>query len=192
MNSSLWPLDTSSDGFWIVSTAPLVHDKVCFVLPHGYFWYMSITLDVFRLIQIWECALNWFIVEPIHKCLLNTSHLHGSGATYPKHVFSFCWSLCAKDPQLILKFAWHSSTTYPKHLLLKFLVGHVLVGVNPCGRCVAVALLPQIAKLPKKSQKNGFKICEVIWVCILPFFWMRVAFCHLEMFWVKVRSKNQP
>jgi hypothetical protein len=42
------------------------------------------------------------------------------------------------------------------------LIGHLLVGVNPCGKCAIAAPLPQIAKLPKKSQKNGFKICELI------------------------------
>jgi hypothetical protein len=42
---------------------------------------------------------------------------------------------------------------------------HVLVGINPYGRCVrtvVVAPLPQIHKLPKTSQDNGFKICELI------------------------------
>ena len=48
--------------------------------------------------------------------------------------------------------------TYPKHPPVEFLVGHVLVGVTPCGRCAIVALLPQITKLPKKSQNNCFKI----------------------------------
>ena len=47
---------------------------------------------------------------------------------------------------------------------LKFLLGHVLVGVNPCGRCTVVAPLPQIAQLPQKSQNNGFKICELVGV----------------------------
>ena len=47
-------------------------------------------------------------------------------------------------------------------IVLEFLAGHVLVSVNPCGRCVVVAPLPQIAKLPKKSQNNDFKICELI------------------------------
>jgi hypothetical protein len=28
---------------------------------------------------------------------------------------------------------------------LFILVGHVLVGVNPCGRCIVVAVLPQVA-----------------------------------------------
>lgn len=57
----------------------------------------------------------------------------------------------------------------PKHLPLKFLVGHVLVGVNQCGRCTIVASLPRLAKLPKKPQKNGLKFCE-IFLGIAPFF----------------------
>ena len=46
-------------------------------------------------------------------------------------------------------------------MLLEFAVGHVFVGVNPCGRCAIVALVLQIAKLPKKSQINGFKIMNL-------------------------------
>jgi hypothetical protein len=33
----------------------------------------------------------------------------------------------------------------------------VLVGVNSCGRCAIMALLPQIAKHPVKSQKKWFQ-----------------------------------
>ena len=46
----------------------------------------------------------------------------------------------------------HDTHTHhcPKHLLLKFLVGHVLVGVNTCGRVAITTPLPQIASLPKQ------------------------------------------
>ena len=37
------------------------------------------------------------------------------------------------------------------------------------------------AKLPKKSQDNSFKICELIKVSILPLFRTRITFCDLEM-----------
>lgn len=37
---------------------------------------------------------------------------------------------------------------------------HILVGVNPYGRCTIVSPLPKIAKLPKKSQNNDSKICD--------------------------------
>ena len=47
----------------------------------------SVELAIFGLIQIWECALSWFTVEPVHKCQPDICHLHGLGATYPKHVF---------------------------------------------------------------------------------------------------------
>ena len=56
---------------------------------------------------------------------------------------------------------------YYKHLSSEFLIGYVSVGVNPCERCIVVAPPPQIARLPNKSQNNGFKICELIWVGIL-------------------------
>ena len=115
----------------------------------------SAKLVIFGLIQIWECALNWFTMELVHKPKLDICHLCGLGALYPKHVFG--WSLHANDSQLIWKFAWHSNVANSKHLLLNNLVGHVLVGVNPCGRCAVVALLPQIAKIPKKSKYDSFK-----------------------------------
>ena len=108
---------------------------------------------------------------------LHVCHLHGLGASYPKHAI-FCWSLCANNSRLISKCAWHSNTIYPKHLLLHFLVGHELVGVNPLGRCAVVVPLPHIAKLPKKSQNNGFKICELIWVLLI---WRRVTSCHFKI-----------
>ena len=39
-------------------------------------------------------------------------------------------------------------------LILKLsIVGHVLVGVNPCGRCTIVALLSKFTNLPKKIVK---------------------------------------
>jgi hypothetical protein len=34
------------------------------------------------------------------------------------------------------------NATYPKHVLFEISIGHVLLGVNPCGRCIVVALLP--------------------------------------------------
>jgi hypothetical protein len=47
--------------------------------------------------------------------------------------------------------------THMQHILnimpLTYLVGHVLVGVDPHGRCIVVAPMPQTAKNPKKPQK---------------------------------------
>ena len=115
-------------------------------------WHMdnfdSTRLAIFEWIQIWECALNWFITEPIRKCFLDICHLRVLGATYPKHVILLIpcvqmiptWSENLHDTY---------NTTYPNHLPLEFLVEHVLVSVNPCGRCACVTPLPQIAKLPK-------------------------------------------
>ena len=70
------------------------------------------------------------------------------------------------------------------------LVGHVLVSVNPCPRCVVVALVPQIAKLSTNSQKIGSKICKLIWVGVYPLFRTGATFCHLEMICIQVRSTN--
>ena len=55
---------------------------------------------------------------------------------------------------MTLKFA------YPKHILLNFLVEHVLMCVNPCGGCVFVAQFLKLQRFPKKSQNDSFKICH--------------------------------
>ena len=60
--------------------------------------------------QIWECALNMFTMEPIHKNLtFVTSAIQGH------HILNtfFCWSPYTNDSQLMCNFAWHSNTTYP-------------------------------------------------------------------------------
>ena len=41
----------------------------------------------------------------------------------------------------------------PKHLPLEVLVRHVLMSVNSCGRSVVMAMLVQIAKLPKNHKE---------------------------------------
>jgi hypothetical protein len=48
----------------------------------------STYLIIFGIIQICECALNWFVVERVHEPKLDISHLRSLGATYPKHVFN--------------------------------------------------------------------------------------------------------
>ena len=48
---------------------------------------------------------------------------------------------------MTLKFA------YPKHILLNFLVEHVLMCVNPCGGCVFVAQFLKLQRFPKKITK---------------------------------------
>ena len=50
----------------------------------------SIKLGIFGLIQIRECALNWFRVEQLHKYLFDICHLYNLGASYPKHVIPMC------------------------------------------------------------------------------------------------------
>jgi hypothetical protein len=84
-SSSFDPFHTSSDGFLVVLTTSLVHVHVCYVLSRDSF--DSTYLAKFGLIQIWECALNWFTMELIHKLKLDIYHLHSLGATYPKNVF---------------------------------------------------------------------------------------------------------
>jgi hypothetical protein len=142
----------------------------------------------FWLIQIWECALNRFTVELVHECMLDVCHLQDLGAMYAEHFF-YC-SLCANDSQLIWKLAWHSNTTYPKHLSLESLVGHVLVGLSPCGRCIIVHRCLKLQSFPKIHKIIVFKICELIWVGMLSLFWMRATFCHLKMIGVDVWSKT--
>ena len=62
----------------------------------------STNIVSFGLIQLWKCVPNWFIVQPIHKCLLDICHLYILGAAYPKRDFIlFGQSLCVNDSQLI-------------------------------------------------------------------------------------------
>ena len=89
--------DIGLDGFVIISIDLLVHVQVYCVCHMGIF--DSTELAIFGLIQIWEYALNWFIVESVHEPKLDICYLCGLGATYPKHVFG--WSLCANDSKLI-------------------------------------------------------------------------------------------
>ena len=98
------PFDNSSDGLWIVSTTVLLLFMFMFMFVVScHVDHFDLTkLAIFRLLQIWQCALNWFIMELVHKPKFDTCHLHGLGATYPKH--GFFLSLCAKDFQLTQKF----------------------------------------------------------------------------------------
>ena len=69
-------------------------------------------LAIFGLIQIWECALNWFIMEPVHEPKLDICHVHDLGATYPKHVFS-----SIPYVQMILNWFENLHGTQTRHIL---------------------------------------------------------------------------
>ena len=99
----------------------------------------------------------------------------------------FYWTLCANGSQLLRKIAWHSSTSYPRHLGLEFLVGHVLVGGIWGNNS---KLLPQIPKLPQKIKNNDFEIFELNWVGIWPLFWFKVTFCHRWFEWMFDNKTN--
>ena len=80
------------------------------------------------------------------------------------------------DPyvQMIPDWFENMHDTQMQHILniyySKILVGHVYVCIDPCGKCTIVALLPQIAKVPRKSQNNGLKISKLIWIGTFPLF----------------------
>ena len=117
------PFDTGSNGFWTLCTIPLVRVEVCYVMPYALDANDSIELVIFGYIQIWGCAFHKFRVELIHECLLDICHLCNLGVAYPNH--ASCWPLCENDFKWNWKFAWHSNTTHPKHLLWEYLVGDV-------------------------------------------------------------------
>ena len=150
----------------------------------------STKLTIFGLIQIWECALNWFTMKSAHKPKFDICHLYGLG----QHILNmfFCWFLLCKWFPIDLKICVTFKCSIFQTLPLGFLLGHVLVGVNPCGRCTVMTHVPQIAKLPKKSQNDSFKICELIWVGVLLLFWIRVRYCHLKMIWMGFNPKLTP
>ena len=47
----------------------------------------STKVAILGLNQIWDCALNWSTVEPVHECILDICPLRSFGATNSKHVF---------------------------------------------------------------------------------------------------------
>ena len=113
------------------------------------------------------------------------------GSGHKKNPIPFTHDNFSNIPNWFEKFHEHSNKIYTKYPPLEFPVGHVLVGVNPCGRCAFVSPLLQIAKLSKKSQNNGFKICEMTWVGIALLL-KEGSILSYEMIWVEVGSKNLP
>ena len=109
-------------------------------------------------------------------------------ATYPKHIILLI-PMCKWFPfdmKIWVTRKHIMSYTYTNGIL----VGHVSIGLNPCERCAFVASLLQIEKHPKKSQNNGFKIFELLWVDVLPLFWVKNNVFYLDMTWVVVDRKN--
>ena len=98
----------------------------------GYFWF---NIVIFDLIKRWKCALNWFIVEPVHESKLDISHLHGLRAIYSTHVFLLI-AMC-KWFSIDMKILHDTQTRHIHNIYYwNVLVGHVLVGGNPSKRCV--------------------------------------------------------
>ena len=50
-------------------------------------YFDSIELVLFGIIQIWECALNWFTMELVHDHLLDICHLCGLGGNISSTYF---------------------------------------------------------------------------------------------------------
>jgi hypothetical protein len=129
---------------------------LCFIT-----WIISIQQrQIFGIIQMWRCALNWFTLEPVHRPKLDICHLCG----FKGNIYQTCFFLLIPSYVQIIP-NWHeflhdtSNATYPKYLLLDFWIGQVWTGVNPRGRCTVVALLLQIESFPEKSQKPRFVSC---------------------------------
>jgi hypothetical protein len=66
----------------------------------------SIKLGFLGSIQIWECALNCFIMEPVQERMLDISHLCSLGTTYPKDVFFFTNNL---NPYVQMISKWYGN-----------------------------------------------------------------------------------
>ena len=120
----------------------------------------STKLAMFGLIQIWEYTLNQFTMKPIYR-----KNWHLSLVQFKGNISQTCFLLIPirKWFPIDIKVCVTLKCNIPKHLPLEVLVRHVLMSVNPCGRSAVMAMLAQIAKLPKKSQRNHFKICKPIW-----------------------------
>ena len=122
----------------------------------------------------WKCSTNAYLTFPSPRFR----------ATYAKK--NVLIPMCKINP----KFEWQSNGTYPKHLPLEFLAGHVLAGVIHVQGAHLWHHCLKLQSFPKKSQHNGFKICELIWVGILTSF-KRGTICHVEMVWVELWSRNR-
>ena len=66
---------------------PLLLFMFRFVMPCHVDKFDLLKVVIFGLIQIWECALNWFTVKSVHEPKVDICHLCGLGATYLKHIF---------------------------------------------------------------------------------------------------------
>ena len=93
-------------------------------------------------------------MEPDHEPKLDICHLCGLGATYPRNGFFV-------DPYVkIIPHRYKICITIKRNISQTSIV-IIFSWTRVDGRAL-VALSLQVAKLPKISQNNGFKICELI------------------------------
>ena len=141
--------DISSDGFFIISTTPLVHVQVCYVLLCRWIWFNRVS---YFLIDLNMGVCSQLVYNGIGS---STKTWHLSPMRFKDNIYIL--NMFLVDPYVQMFPNWfenlhnNSNARHVQHLPVEFLVGHVLVGVNPCRRCAVVALQPQIAKLPQKS-----------------------------------------
>ena len=105
--------------------------------------------------------MNWFTLDTVDGCLLDICHRCGLGATYTLILILLLLSLCANDSNCYENL--YDPQTYNVLTIYRWILSLTCLGdVNSCGSCTVVIPLPQIAKLTKKPQCNGFKSCELI------------------------------
>ena len=119
------------------------------------------------------------------NCCMNQNLTFVTSAVQRQHILNrfFLWSLHEND----CLFIWNLHDTQTRQTIIVYCQNFSWTrvrGCNPCGRCAIVTLLPQFAKLLKTHEIMVSKVCKLIWVGILPLFWTRVTFCHLEVIWV--------
>lgn len=130
----------------VVSTT-LVHVHVCYVLSREQFWLNKVSYFL-EVIWTWECALNWFTLEPLHECLLNICNLSILG----QHILNMYFLVIPMCIWFLIDLK--ICMTLTQHILNKYHWN--FFGWTCVSRCksmwkvcnLVVAPLPQIAKLP--------------------------------------------
>ena len=139
------------------------------------------------------------------KIFLNTMVYRGTGPrTKTWHLSplrfrgSISWTCFYVDPnvQMISNWAESLHDTWTQHILniycwnFSWTYAGGWTSMWKLHSCGTVA--SNLQGFPKKSQNSGCKIVSWFWACILPLFWMRVTFYHLEMIWAEVQANNEP
>ena len=128
-----------------------------------------------------------FTVEPVHERLFDICHLRGLRVAYPKYVFLLI-PMCKWFPidlKICMTLKCSRSSTFTIGIFSWTCVG----GCKSMWKVRSYAIVASKCKASQSIMVSRF--ASLVYVGILPLFWMRATFCRLEMIWVEVRSKTK-